>query len=818
MNARIDQWRAGDDDRLSAVWRCLGETLPEGIARDAVEEAAKRVLAGREDVATVRELLHRYRDDGSMKAEDCERVIGVLEARVNEDVDTIPGVAPTSGESDDPFTRTTVLPPDAGVASGDANERLQVGSVLRDRFLLQERVAGGSMGVVYKALDRRLAEVEGVDPWVAIKVLSRQLAGNADALRALQQEAAKGRCLTHPNIVRFIDFDREDDVYFLVMEWLEGRSLAAVLDAGDRQPDLAASLEIVRQTGEALSYAHRCGVIHADVKPANVMVLPSGAIKLFDFGIARVRQQGSDHDPRFDPGVLGAATPAYSSMQVLTGEEPTIADDVFSLGCLAYRLIAGHRVFGPRNAAEAAENGMEPQRPHQLAEAQWKALRKALSHSRVARYRSIAEFLEALLTPAPAPRGVEPLVVPEQATVERRSDERRRRWPYALIVLLAGAVAVTFFRPAWVTDAITAAEDWLGKSLDAARPTGGETAVEADAAGEPAAETSGVEAVPEGAAPDETADAGVSPAASAPGSAAEAAEAGPSAATETTAPPATATAAAEDRAAAAAPDAAGTAAATESVSAPPEATPPAGFSGLVLPAPGQARPEMNLELREGEDAVTLEVYRWFDLGEPLTVRIDEVGYSGNRAPGDAGQYTLSDGGVLGFDPGQRTASFAIRMPADSEREADQQVSLLLRDYYNVNAELGMLNLSLLDDDQRAFEADHAANTIAFAEGRVIVPERDPAAQIDVLRLNPDRRTMTVSYRVQNVSATDGEDYFSPSRRSVTFGPGQRTARLLIPLVQDYIPEADESFTIELDVPETDPNTFRRIAVIIRDDD
>ena len=83
-----------------------------------------------------------------------------------------------------------------------------------------------------------------------------------------------------------------------------------------------------------------------------------------------------------DPGVLGALTPAYSSMQVLTGEDPTPADDVFSLGCLMYRMVAGHRVFGPRNAAEAAEQGMEPQRPQALNDAQWRALRKALSGSR----------------------------------------------------------------------------------------------------------------------------------------------------------------------------------------------------------------------------------------------------------------------------------------------------------------------------------------------------------------------------------------------------------------------------------------------------
>ncbi|MEX1267191.1 MAG: serine/threonine-protein kinase, partial [Woeseia sp.] len=360
---------------------------------------------------------------------------------MSENMKTVPGVSRDSFDEDDPFARTAVLPPDTAVTADDGDGRLQIGSVLRDRFLLQERVAAGGMGVVYKALDRRMAEVDGIEPWVAIKVLSPKLSRNPNALRAIQQEAAKGRCLSHPNIVRFIDLDREDDLYFIVMEWLEGRSLADVLDSGEGLPDRRASLDIIRQVGEALGYAHRCGVIHADVKPGNIMVLPSGAIKLFDFGIARIRQQ-QDAAAAFNPGVLAAATPAYSSMQVLTGEEPVAADDVFSLACLAYRLIAGHRVFGPRNAAEAAESGMEPQRPKDLPDAQWKALRKALSHSRVTRHATPGEFLDALLGASggdePEPPRFVPLEVIDDARHFRADEESsRRRWPYVVALLLA---------------------------------------------------------------------------------------------------------------------------------------------------------------------------------------------------------------------------------------------------------------------------------------------------------------------------------------------------------------------------------------------
>ena len=261
-----------------------------------------------------------------------------------------PAAAEPSGE--DKFGATTIIPANL-VPDSPGAARAQVGSVLRDRFLLQEKVSGGSMGEVYKALDRRLAEAGTEQANVAIKILSPELAEDGQALRALQQEAAKTRCLVHQNIVRFIDLDRDDDLYFLILEWLEGRTLADILDSADaRSIDLEAAFRIVHQIGDALDYAHRCGIVHADIKPGNIMVLPNGDAKLFDFGVARVRQRQGGTD--FDPGVLGALTPAYSSMQVLGGEEPVASDDVFSLACLLYRLAAGYRGFGPRNAAEAS--------------------------------------------------------------------------------------------------------------------------------------------------------------------------------------------------------------------------------------------------------------------------------------------------------------------------------------------------------------------------------------------------------------------------------------------------------------------------------
>ena len=123
--------------------------------------------------------------------------------------------------------------------------------------------------------------------------------------------------------------------------------------------------------------------------------------------------------------------------------------------------------------------------------------------------------------------------------------------------------------------------------------------------------------------------------------------------------------------------------------------------------------------------------------------------------------------------------------------------------------------------KRRFESGLGPNTVAFAVGQVSVRERDPAVQIDVVRFNPDQTALSVEYILREVTATEGEDYFAPGVTTIQFGPGQRSARILIPLVQDSSKEGDEAFVLEMandQAEATDANIFRRIAVMIRDDD
>ncbi len=436
MNAESDKLVHPYSEQLTKLAEKLQKQVADEDLLDDIHKAIEDLLWDNDDVEPdIRRIVQEQYKAGNVRDETFELVQRMLDRMVTEHVATDGVEVDPDAPGADPFGNTTVIekfkPSDAA-----AGEKLQIGSVLRNRFLLQAEVAGGSMGVVYKALDRRLAEAKDPNPSVAIKVLRPQLSRNADALRALQQEAAKGRCLSHPNIVRFIDLDRDDDLYFIVMEWLDGRSLASVLDDNsNKKIDKITALDIVRQIAKALDFAHQRGVVHADVKPGNIMLTPSGVVKLFDFGIARVKQKQADGPAIFDPGVLGAITPVYSSMQVLTGEEPTAVDDVFSLGCLMYRLIAGYRVFGPRNAAEAADAGMEPQRPQGLDDVEWAALRKALAYARVSRFASPQEFVDALGTTVPIQ------VTQERLALDEPEIEGRRLLPslLAATVLFGGA-------------------------------------------------------------------------------------------------------------------------------------------------------------------------------------------------------------------------------------------------------------------------------------------------------------------------------------------------------------------------------------------
>jgi tRNA A-37 threonylcarbamoyl transferase component Bud32 len=200
------------------------------------------------------------------------------------------------------------------------------------RYRLVRRIAAGGMGEVWEADDTVLGRR------VALKVLVDELAADDHATRRFVREARATARLDHPNVARVYDFGRHGGIPFLVMELLEGETLADRLAAGPLPPAEAA--RVAATVADALDAAHQRGIVHRDVKPSNVMVTPSGEVKVMDFGIAAAA--GETHSTT---GSGLYATVAYVSPERVAGEPATPASDVYSLGAVLYELLCGRPPF-----------------------------------------------------------------------------------------------------------------------------------------------------------------------------------------------------------------------------------------------------------------------------------------------------------------------------------------------------------------------------------------------------------------------------------------------------------------------------------------
>jgi hypothetical protein len=247
--------------------------------------------------------------------------------------------------------------------------------------------------------------------------------------------------------------------------------------------------------------------------------------------------------------------------------------------------------------------------------------------------------------------------------------------------------------------------------------------------------------------------------------------------------------------------------------------PPASII-LPLAGPGELPETSSIALMEDGPPVIIDFVRASNRDEALQLRLHERAYNGRRPAVEAGQYNVSNNGILDFLPGQLRARLTISMNSDSAREADEHVALVVLDTDSGDTVFASIGLTMQDDDQRAFESSLSPNTIAFAVGEISVRESDAAVQMDVMRYKADNSVKEVGYVIRDVSTIEGEDYIASSGGVLTFGPGERSERILIPLIQDSIREPDETFTIELtgDLPFTEGNIYRRITVMIRDDD
>ena len=277
---------------------------------------------------------------------------------------------------------------------------LQAGDVLAHRFVIEAKIGSGGMGSVFKARDLRREEAQDRHPYIAMKTLNVELLQREDSLKILQREARKAQSLSHPNIVRVYDFDRDGQIMFVTMELLEGTSLEAMIRAnGLTGTALQEALPILGQVASALEFAHAEGIVHSDLKPANIFVLNNGRVKVIDFGIARaVPTPGVLTMDRttFDMQALGALTPAYASPEMIEGLDPDPRDDVFAFACITYELLTGTHPFGRTPALAARAANLRPKRPAPLSASQWRALQSGLELERSKRAASPARLIAGM--------------------------------------------------------------------------------------------------------------------------------------------------------------------------------------------------------------------------------------------------------------------------------------------------------------------------------------------------------------------------------------------------------------------------------------
>jgi eukaryotic-like serine/threonine-protein kinase len=264
--------------------------------------------------------------------------------------------------------------------------RLAVGQLLSGRYRIERELGEGGMGVVYLAADEQVPGEK-----FAIKVLKEGL--GPGALAQLREEVRKTRKLSHPNIVDVHSVNVDGNWLYVLMEYLEGKSLNALLDEEfGRGMPFSHAWPIIKDVGAALGYAHDHNVIHSDLKPANVFVTTAGRTKLLDFGIARV-SRGPFLHAQSGPRAL---TPAYASCEMLEGKDTDQRDDIYSFACVIYEMLSGRRPFGDVDALEARETGARVQSLGVLTHVQNAALARALAFDRDGRTSSVEELLEGL--------------------------------------------------------------------------------------------------------------------------------------------------------------------------------------------------------------------------------------------------------------------------------------------------------------------------------------------------------------------------------------------------------------------------------------
>ena len=268
------------------------------------------------------------------------------------------------------------------------------GKKLSNRYLIEEMLGQGGMSAVYKATDPNLRRV------VAVKMIHTHLSDNPDFVKRFEEEAASVAQLRHSGIIQVYDFNQDDDVYYMVLEFVPGETIQdhlKRLNENNRRLPVNKVMEYMANICDAVDYAHQRGMIHRDIKPANIMLNTQGQVILMDFGIAKI-VGGQRHTAT--GAVVGTAM--YMSPEQIRGERPDRRSDIYSLGVTLFEMVSGQPPFQADSAMTLMmmhvndpvpdPRKLNPEVPEELIA----VINKALAKNPNDRYQTAAEMGSAL--------------------------------------------------------------------------------------------------------------------------------------------------------------------------------------------------------------------------------------------------------------------------------------------------------------------------------------------------------------------------------------------------------------------------------------
>ncbi len=384
-------------DAELAAFRALRRTMVLAVALGIVLALAIAFVLARQIAGPVRRLALATRrvQDGDYDVEVEVRSrdeIGVLSQAfkslvedLKEKADLVEYMMSASGAA---TQRVSALP------AGQGGEALRPGTVFANRYDVKEVLGAGGMGVVYRAFDRELQEP------VAIKTLRPEaLVGDRAALERFKQEIRLARKIAHRNVVRTYDLGETNGMYYLTMEYVEGTSLKQLIGSRGKLP-VPVTLTIGKQLCRALEVAHDQGIIHRDIKPQNMVVDPSGFLKVMDFGIARLVHPSQGRG--LTEAGVSVGTPDYMSPEQLSGMELDARSDLYAAGVVLFECVTGRMPFEADTPWALIAKHIEEVPPDprsfnaEVPEALSQVILKAMAKERQDRYQSAGAMHDAL--------------------------------------------------------------------------------------------------------------------------------------------------------------------------------------------------------------------------------------------------------------------------------------------------------------------------------------------------------------------------------------------------------------------------------------